>query len=164
MSNKNIKQYARQFYAEMTITRHYGGQSVSFTLGENVTARSGGDRVKAFDSLRINLEHQIEYYEENNLGNIRPPVIGDMPGGSKSQEWFDIEQVRVEHQGGNKIIRLSGGDWSKFGCPVYEDNPGFEHFDQFDLGYHDVTAHKWRAKAEIVNGSPKRVVAIDLHE
>jgi hypothetical protein len=135
--------------------------SIEFAIQEVVECVSGLDRRNAFDNLHTQLEDQIAHYEAEHLPNVRLPQVAQQDETPNRDDTFAVVQVVVEFTNGRKRFNVRGGRWMRHGVPVYEDSPAFDYVKDFDLGEHNISHGSLVATAQVVNGSPKRVIAME---
>lgn len=153
---------SRSMTLTVNINRNYGDHSIDFGISEIVHVKSGSHRRSAFNNLILQLNDQIELYETVNLKQIRLPETS-----TKSNNVEDnvivlpITHIAIENKNGKKYMSGQGGQYSKHGVPIYADTCATDLvLDEYDYGVHDITAHNLKMAIDVVDGKPKRIIAI----
>lgn len=151
----------RRFLVRAGLRRNYGKHEVYYELSEEILATSTGQVRDAFINLQTLLENQIAVYEQVSLPHVKLPDVqsGDSET-TPAPDDFNLECIKVEFTNGKRIVKATGGQWTKHGVPVYEECSTDLPIETLDYGVHDYRHLNLRVKADIVGGKPKRAVSI----
>lgn len=153
---------ARTFMLRHGVTRNYGAHSVYFEMAEQVELENHEQRRDAFLRLIAQVDDQIKHYEAFLLPSVRLPQGGNAASasGAASTKEFKAKSITVEFTKGKRMVSLLGGDYIKFGVPLYKDCDTQWPVESADFGVHNVEHLNLTAIVEIIGGKPKRVLSL----
>lgn len=143
-------------------TRKYGAHEVYFEIAEQVECKSGEDRRTGFLNLLAQLDDQIKHYEHFILPTVKLPH-GQQPangGNGSSTKEIKPDSISVEFTSGKRMVSLKGGEYQKFGVPLYKECDTAWPIETAEFGIHDLKESGLIAIVEIVGGKPKRVLSL----
>lgn len=151
----------RKFQAKVEIKRRYGDHEITFGLSEEIEADSIGGVQENLLRIQSLLENQVTVYEKVSLPHVRlPHQTSTTQGDNGSSENFLLDTITVDSQGGKKIIKAKGGQFTKHGVPVYPECATDLPLETLPFGVHDFRHLNLTVKCDLVDGKPKRAVSI----
>lgn len=166
----HIKRYAEGMRKELThatpkveltvqITRHYGDVSISYGMTADYLIETESQISQGFKELRDIVEAQHDLAAEN-----RPAL---MPAGQAPQQVMQTGMVDVlcthirrEFVDGKDRVRLVGGEFTKYGIPVYDE---YMIPLQIDLGATPMGDSPYNKRVRVVldaKGNPKKAIEL----
>lgn len=141
------------------VTRHYQDVSLEYGLTADYKIQHLGMVTSAFQELRDIVEAQHELAAEN-----RPALMPshNNGGGGQAVQYADVQitHVRREFIDGADRIRLIGGEFNKYGVPVYPEFFGVLGIDVDKLPFGDTPyTNKVRVILDAA-GKPKRAIEV----
>lgn len=149
--------------AEVTVTAEatvdYGVVSLKFGLSREFACKNASQRAQAF---RVLLDEVMEMHDRTTSN--MPAVAQSARGAPTGDSTVVIETTHLSKSNykGADRIRLKGGEWSKFGVPVYEEMYGPLGINPNDYDYGD---HDFIRKVGVLvgaSGKPEKVVMSDV--
>lgn len=145
---------------KVEITRHYGAVSITYGLSGSYEIQYRDDITKAYAELREIVEAQHHIALANNPDLMPAPPTGTNQSGGQSLIELLCTHVRREFVDGKDRIRLVGGEFTKYGIPVYDEFMSSLGIDPETLPYGD-TPYEKRVKVQLDHkGNPKRALEL----
>lgn len=151
----------KRFLVRAGLRRNYGKHEVYYELSEEVSVSSTGQVREAFINLQSLLEEQITVYEKVSLPHVQLPAgVVEKPNGSNDDSTFTLETIKVEFVDNKRRVRAVGGNFKKYGVPVYDDCGTDLPIETLGFGVHDFRSLNLTVKVEFENGKPVRARSI----
>ena len=152
----------RTLMLRVGVTRKYGAHEVYFEMAEQVDIENGEQRREAYLNLLAQVDDQIKHYEHFLLPTVKLPMGGSSApaSGNASTKEFKPDSISVEFKDNKRQVSLKGGEYQKFGVPLYKECDTVWPIETADFGTHDLRNSGLVAVVELVGGKPKRVLSL----
>lgn len=152
----------RTLMIRVGLTRKYGAHEVYFEMAEQVEVHNGEERREAYLNILAQVDDQIKHYEHFLLPLVKLPHGGNPATVSEAATTKEIKakSISVEFTKGKRWVSLMGGDFIKFGVPLYKDCDTQWPVETAELGIHNVEHLNMTAVIELDGKKPKRVLSL----
>jgi len=109
---------------EVSVTNHYGAQSVEMTLGGSFVVKTPDDTDKIFDMLSRRVLDLQKKYATNHLGGAQPQAQNATGNSSPADRTFvdePVETATPELFKGKIMAKVKFGRYRKFGVPCWAE-------------------------------------------
>lgn len=160
-TKEGLQGMATMVKVTFSLTKHYGSASVTLGLESQVEAASGADLLKEWEKLQALVHREHEQYEQAHLQELRSsaeaafkrPVGGDP---------IECLRISVKVENGKYLYRAHGGNYKKFGVPLYPEAMEGAGLAPEDIPLEGLETPGATMIVDVIGNRPVRVARLDL--
>jgi hypothetical protein len=155
----------------VTVTKHYGDISVTFTQEAEFVVATPAQSRAAFDRLVAVVHHQHDTYQKTNeLSSVPRYTAGQggtaagagTNGHKKDEQLVEVDVMKLVHgfENGKHKWRVFCGLWQKWGVPIYDEVLAHAGIQPDNKEFGDIP-RAGRASVLVRNGEPVKVISLN---
>lgn len=151
----------KQVKISMSISKHYGAESVAIGAEKTYLIASPHDHLRAVDALAAAIHEMHEHYASAHLPQTNPTSGLSPRGIADALEEIKVEEIKVEEKGDKRYYKLAGGKYAKWGVRVWDEVLDASGINGQDLPV-GVSPMSGRATVMLREGKPHKVIAFEI--